>query len=294
MSALLVSLIFGVAIPILAMAALVPFLQHYAPHSPNFHGVEVFTGLGVAWFIWLVGLWSAQQLLLAIKVTPPHWLLFLIPLAPLLAGTCVFGLFDDWAGDRTSKGFRGHLRALSHGRLTTGGLKFLGIGLLSLVVAFGLFYVGPATLPKTIVAALVMALSANLINLFDLRPGRASKVYVLCLAIVLPLVIFVHAAVSVLNAWEAVALALAVLGPVFSTWRFDIKERGMLGDIGANSMGALVGYLLVLALPLWALVIVMLALLAINLLSERYSFSRIIESVAWLRALDHLGRKEVR
>jgi hypothetical protein len=32
-------------------------------------------------------------------------------------------------------------------------------------------------------------------------------------------------------------------------------------------------------------------LLALNLLSERWSFSQVIERVGWLRALDRLGRR---
>jgi hypothetical protein len=292
----LASLIFCMTIPILAMVMLVPSLKSHAPKSKNYRGVTVFCGLGIVWFIWLVALILTERLLPVIGLGLPGWVEILIPIFPLMAGSCVLGLFDDWAGDGPSKGFRGHLKAMFHGRLTTGGLKFFGIGILSLVVAAGLFYDPDDLLysiSKVLVATLVMALFANLMNLFDLRPGRVSKVYVLSLTVVMLLLIFVHASIRPLSGWEVTALALACLGPVLATWRYDLGEVGMLGDVGANSMGVLLGYLLVLALPFWSMVAAAVILLVINLLSEQVSFSRIIESVPWLEKLDNIGRKNI-
>ncbi|MCQ6349962.1 hypothetical protein NPL98_28810, partial [Bacillus cereus] len=73
---------------------------------------------------------------------------------------------------------------------------------------------------------------ANLANLLDLRPGRALKV-------VLP-----PAALLVLAAGEAErprrggTLALAALLPGLAALPADLRERGMLGDAGANVLGA--------------------------------------------------------
>src|SRR5215472_6462794 len=92
------------------------------------------------------------------------------------AGAAAFGGYDDLAGDRHSTGFRGHLGALSHGEVTTGMVKLAGIGVTGLaaaLVADG----GPrrANAADRLINAALVAGSANLVNLFDLRPGRAIK-----------------------------------------------------------------------------------------------------------------------
>ncbi|WP_289230802.1 hypothetical protein [Barrientosiimonas endolithica] len=95
-------------------------------------------------------------------------------LAALAAGG--LGLWDDLAGDTSTKGLRGHLRALTRGEVTTGALKVIGLGVVGLASAAATDRrVGLGTLA----GAGVVAGTANLVNLFDLRPGRALKVTVL-------------------------------------------------------------------------------------------------------------------
>jgi hypothetical protein len=250
----------------------------------------VYNGLGIVWFVWLISFWVGAHLLVALRIAQPAWVSYLVPLFPLIAGSCAFGLFDDWVGGNV-KGFKGHLRALMHGQLTTGGLKFLGIGLLSLFTAVSLYFDGGlVSLPKVVLVTCVIALFANLMNLFDLRPGRAGKVYLMLLIVALVCVAvfgFVR-----LGGWDIGALALAALGPIAAVWRFDLGEKGMIGDAGANSMGAFLGFLFATALPVWALCVLTVALFAINLLSERVSFSGIIARTPILEWWDELGRRE--
>ncbi len=89
---------------------------------------------------------------------------------------------------------------------------------------------------------------------------------------------------------DVVVLALFVFGPVIAVWGHDLGERGMLGDAGANPMGAVAGMLIVIGLPLWGLVAYFALMLGLSLTSERVSFSRVIEQNATLRWLDGLGR----
>jgi hypothetical protein len=256
----------------------------------NFRGVLVYNGLGIVWFVWLISFWVGGHLLATLGIEQPAWVSYLIPLFPVLAGSCAFGLFDDWAGSNQTKGFKGHLKALAHGRLTTGGLKFLGIGFLSLFLAISLYYDGADSILQVILVCCTVALTANLMNLFDLRPGRAQKIYFLGLAAALAFI--VAFGVVKLNGWNLAALALAGLGPLVAVWRFDLGERGMIGDAGANSMGAFLGFLYATALPTWMLIIAVVALIAVNLLSERVSFSKIIEANAVLSAVDGWGRRK--
>lgn len=256
-----------------------------------------------------------------IATTPLSMPLFSMPFL-LVAGTFAFGLLDDAFGSYAAKGFRGHLAALRHGHLTTGMLKLLGVGAIAFVYgnsaaagilersgitadagAYAWLYVG-----AWLLSACAIALSANFVNLLDCRPGRALKAYaVLVIAPAVTYVLTVAASyndqtgalVGVIDGvgmaeWEiavtATAFVLALLGPVFAVWRFDLGERAMLGDSGANVMGAIIGYLLTGILPLAGLAIAVAVLLGLNLLSERVSFSAIIERTPPLAFLDGLGR----
>ena len=289
MIGVVVALIFCVVIPVAIMAMLVPSLDKTAPKAGNFRGVMVFNGLGIVWFVWLISFWIGARILVTLEVDLPNWIVYIEQLFPVLAGSCAFGLFDDWAGSNRPKGFKGHLAALAHGRITTGGLKFLGIGFLSLFLAISLYYDGLDSIIHVVLATCVIALSANLMNLFDLRPGRAGKMYLLGLTIA-AICIVVFGLIDDLGWLNLLALLLAALGPLLAVWRFDLGEKGMIGDAGANSMGVFLGFLFATALPVWFLAVVAVGLAVVNLLSERVSFSRIIARNKVLSALDELGR----
>lgn len=301
----------GVSVPWVAMRMLAPSLEASpAARATNFRGRTVHYGLGVVWLIWagsaLIGsvVGSASSVLAARMLTL---------VGPLALVAFALGVVDDAYGSSDSRGFRGHLLAMLKGRLTTGGLKLIGIGAASLAVAFvlssvcdwgrvtvgsgGLWgSVGRAT--ATLIAGAAIALTSNLVNLADLRPGRALKLYcVLAVAAVASFAVFatsVDSPVGVLSAGglarEAGVLALFLVGPVIAVWRDDLGERGMLGDAGANPMGAVTGMLIVTGLSLVGLVTYFLAVLALNLASERVSFSAVIDANPVLARIDGFGR----
>ncbi len=93
-------------------------------------------------------------------------------LAAAGAGAAVFGCYDDLAGRGDRRGFRGHLGALARGEVTSGAVKIVGIGAAGLTTA-GLLGGPPADI---MINTALTAGAANLLNLFDLRPGRAIKV----------------------------------------------------------------------------------------------------------------------
>ena len=214
--------------------------------------------------------------------------------APALAGVAAgaLGTLDDLAGDASSKGLRGHLGALAHGRLTTGSVKVAGLALTGLAAVVvvdrragtSAAHPAPGGAPHSAVATLVggavVAASANLVNLLDLRPGRALKATSLA---ALPL--FVRPGRPGTGAAAAaLGAALALLGP-------DLAEEAMLGDTGANAAGALLGVALVERTRLAGRLGALAALAALTLASERVSFTQVIESTPGLRALDALGRR---
>jgi hypothetical protein len=195
------------------------------------------------------------------------------------AGAAAFGGYDDLAGDRRSTGFRGHLGALRKGDLTTGAAKLAGIGATGLATALladgGSRRVGAAD--RVINAALVAG-SANLINLFDLRPGRAIKATALAGELL-------AAASGGAAAVGAPVAAAAALLPE------DLGERAMLGDAGANALGALLGVAAATSLRRRDRLAVLSVIVGLTAASEFVSFTQVIERTGPLRWLDMLGRR---
>lgn len=200
---------------------------------------------------------------------------------PVLAATAsaALGALDDLAGDSSSKGFKGHLGALARGEVTTGAVKILGLGVSGLVSAALIDRADRADRSPldTLVGGAVVAGSANLLNLLDLRPGRALKAAVLFGALT--------------TSSRSSAAAGAAVGSAVGLLRDDLAGRSMLGDTGANSAGALLGSALVQRTGRrgrWAALGVLTAL---TLASEKVSFTKVIESTPGLRELDALGRR---
>lgn len=181
---------------------------------------------------------------------------------------CLAGLTDDAYGSKEDRGFRGHFLALLRGQLTTGMVKVLVIGFGSIL----------AFLPYTKTTLLqggVLLFSVNLFNQLDLRPGRALKTFLL----------FMVGPVLAGN-----AAAVVGCGAALGLLPGDLSCRYMLGDAGANLLGALAG----LAVVTWVtgpwLIVVLVLLVLGNGVGELFSFSRIIESNKILRWFDQIGR----
>lgn len=195
-----------------------------------------------------------------------------------VSGFALLGVVDDLAGSGDERGFRGHLWALVGGRLTTGGLKLLA-GAAVAVVAVAAARPGQP-LSRLLVDGAVVALAANLGNLFDRRPGRTIKVA------------GIGGVALAAATWADPGLAptAVVVGAALALLLDDLAERVMLGDSGANPLGAALGLGLVLACTPWGRSVAAVLLLAANLLSELVSFSRVIDAVPPLRAIDRAGR----
>ena len=184
------------------------------------------------------------------------------------------GLADDLRGDESDRGFAGHLGAALRGRVTGGLIKIAGVGAAGLLAGWLL-----ADGLDILVCALLVALAANFVNLLDRAPGRALKV---CLLVAVPLLVFGP------GGWAAAASGAAGAGA--GILPLDLRERGMLGDAGANALGATLGLGLFVALPTGGRVAALLVLATLTLASELWSFSAVIERVPWLRAADRWGR----
>jgi len=170
---------------------------------------------------------------------------------PAVAAVAAIGLADD-LWSGGERGFRAHLGR----RRTTGVLKLFGIPLVGLLAT------------RKLSGALLVGLAANFLNQLDTKPGRALKAYLLLAA-----------------PTGAPLRAAVILAP------YDLREMAMLGDSGANALGALLGLSSVSKLTArgrWAAIG---ALAGLTLLGETRSLGALIERTPVLRELDALGRQ---
>jgi UDP-GlcNAc:undecaprenyl-phosphate GlcNAc-1-phosphate transferase len=173
---------------------------------------------------------------------------------PAVAPVAAVGLADDlWSG--SERGFRAHLRSGA----TTGTLKLV------VIPAWALWRT------RSLSGAVLVGLSANLLNQLDTRPGRALKAFL--------------AGAALLRGRPRKAVLVAVLlAP------YDHREMTMLGDAGSNAFGAVLGLESVRRLTGLRRAGAIGALAAVTLVGERRSLGRIIEATPVLRGLDALGR----
>jgi UDP-GlcNAc:undecaprenyl-phosphate/decaprenyl-phosphate GlcNAc-1-phosphate transferase len=216
------------------------------------------------------------------------------------AGAGAFGVYDDLYGNADRRGIKGHLTALAQGEVTTGGVKIVGIGAAG-VLGGCLARRGGSAADKAL-AAVVIAGAANAVNLLDLRPGRAIKGAALVAG---PGVLArarrgagggVSGGRSAGNgsgmAGSANTLAAAGLGAAVALLPEDLGERAMLGDAGANALGALLGLAAATgARTTTGLAWRAAALTAVTLASEKVSFTKVIAGNPPLNAIDMWGRR---
>jgi hypothetical protein len=236
-------------------------VNHRGSRVPAVLGVGFVAGTAVGWGIVLA--WG----------TPPTVGLEVIGAVGLVAAA---GLLDDVAG-HPARGFRGHFGSLVRGRPTTGILKLVVgvvVGVVLAIQAGG----GPI---RVAASAVLIVVSVNLWNALDVTPGRALKIGVVALATVLALSL----------GGPVAALAGTGLGAAVGLLPLDLAERGMLGDVGSNPLGLVAGLTIALVLPTWGVVLAAAIGLAIQVVAETVTISRVIEAVPPLRWIDGLGRK---
>lgn len=194
-------------------------------------------------------------------------------------GAACFGAIDDLSGDTAVKGLSGHLGALARGEVSTGALKIVGIGASALVGAWAQDRPARSAVMSTALGAGVIAGSANVANLLDLRPGRALKA------------VLIAAAPVVLGGGRPTRTALVTSGAAIGVLGADLRGEAMLGDTGANAVGAAVGAAIADRLGTRGRALAFAVVLGLTVLSERVSFSQVIDRTAVLRDLDRWGRR---
>lgn len=274
----------------------------------NFHGVTVSLRGGVA----MAGAAVASAAVASALSDQPRAALGGV-VASLGGGLA--GYIDDvdqgaHDGGKVAKGLKGHLGALAHGQVTTGVIKIAGIGASALAASALVGSKATSVSGKAADLALntvLIAGTANLANLLDLRPGRALKATVL---VATPLSYFSCAAAKTPASGASGAASATPAAPASASGASaqrllasglnaaaitalveDLQETTMLGDTGANAAGALLGTSLA-ANDSWKLRLgTALGVVGLILASEKVSFSKVIAANPALNWLDQLWRR---
>lgn len=261
----------GIAITLLSIPMISKMLENSGMIRENYRGDMIPVGLGL---VFIPSLVINSIILIYSNIVPEKIIMIYMLLFASIAMSFV-GIIDDSLGNRGVTGLIGHFKALFKGSLTTGAFKALLGGFVGLTLAVTL----SKSIPNIIVATLVVALSTNMMNLFDLRPGRAIKAYVI-------LAIIIFLASAKFNREVMMLIVPAVLAYFY----FDLRALTMMGDAGSNVLGVSIGVFIVSYFDLPVQLVSLVLLVAIHVLTEKFSLTKIIENNRFLNYVDKLGR----
>ncbi|MEW9669639.1 hypothetical protein [Ammoniphilus sp. 3BR4] len=259
----------------LFLSGLYPILLHYLKkremYRLNYQGTLIPVAVGwlipfSQWFVWPGSLDETLR---------SYWMWQTI----VIWGIAYAGWKDDQYGGTEAKGLKGHFRLwLKEGRFTTALWKVVTASVLALIVSAA----SSGSLTEFILHFLLLMLMTNLINLLDLRPGRALKGFFFMFILLLLLTSF----------QLPVALWLPTVVAGIFLFRDDLKAQSMLGDTGSNSLGMALGCWIVFFAPVPVKWSFLLGAILIHVYAEKHSLTVLIRNTPILHWLDMLGRAE--
>ncbi len=247
--------------------------------AENYKGELIPQGIGIVFVLYILPWYAIYLIITKLNLLEIIYLINILILSMAFFAESLIGFFDDMVGSRDTLGLKGHFKALLSGRLTTGALKAI-VGLLISFIMSMFFCSG---LFDIIINTLMMALFINLLNLFDLRPGRAIKFYILLILVFGINAIFTGNYISFL-------LMIPLIGSIIGYFPFDLKARCMMGDAGSNVLGISAGIFATFQFGHYEKIVTLLLLVAIHIFTEKYSLSDVIKHNRILSFLDNLGR----
>ena len=252
----------GIAITLLSIPMISKMLENSGMIRENYRGDMIPVGLGL---VFIPSLVINSIILIYSNIVPEKIIMIYMLLFASIAMSFV-GIIDDSLGNRGVTGLIGHFKALFKGSLTTGAFKALLGGFVGLTLAVTL----SKSIPNIIVATLVVALSTNMMNL---------KAYVI-------LAIIIFLASAKFNREVMMLIVPAVLAYFY----FDLRALTMMGDAGSNVLGVSIGVFIVSSFDLPVQLVSLVLLVAIHVLTEKFSLTKIIENNKFLNYVDKLGR----
>lgn len=268
---LLVLLLVGVGVSVISIPMVKYMLESCGLIRKNYRGEMIPVGMGIAF---IPALMVNSAILTYFNIEHDRLLLIFVLLFAVMA-MAFAGIMDDAIGNRDVTGLKGHFLSMFKGRLTTGGFKAVLGGFIGIVVSVAV----ADNILGVVVGTLVVALATNFMNLLDLRPGRAIKVY-----LIISILVLIFA--GDFNR----QLYMLLLPGVVSYFIFDLKALSMMGDAGSNVLGVFIGVMIVISFSIQVQLVCLVGLIAIHVLTEKYSLTKLIEQNSVLNFIDKLGR----
>lgn len=247
---------------------IVEFLISHNIKAVNYNKKEIPAGIGI--LLLLSGVVSSSFILF-ITDQPMMYYVYLFGLS--LVG--FVGILDDLVGEDKIKGLKGHLSKMYQGELTSGGLKAIIGGLAALYVSFSF----SMSLIDLLLNTLIILFFINSMNLFDVRPGRAIKIFLLTSMLI-----------WIFSKAPDRFLTLLLTGGILSIIEGDLKEEYILGDVGANILGYTLGFTSAISFNMMNKVIIIALLMILHIIAEITSISLIINRNPVLKYIDGIGR----
>lgn len=261
------SIVIALSLTMYIKPRLIEMLSYKGMIMRNYANKEVVNGMGLVFLIpCIISIFPLWQIAGQENVV--------IYLTLLLSMTLV-GYLDDSLGETSRKGFKGHLAGIMKGHLSTGIIKIIFALIMGVIISMAYF----SALRDIAFNTILFCLCVNIINLLDLRPGRAIKGFGL-------FILFV----SISSGLQSIWILLPIFGSLAMYIRDELDENCMLGDTGSNLLGGIFGlYTLKVGFSgtKYALLFILLLL---HIISEFKSFSEIIESIPILRHMDSFGQ----
>lgn len=260
----------------LALPAALRFLRQHGLVSSNYAGDVIPVGTGIILFVLFAAFYTGLELTASIGYMPEEESIARGHMAGFMLVFAV-GWLDDSVGDRTVKGLGGHWRKWRDTRtLSTGGVKAAVIGIAALWIVLR----ESGHFAESLIDWVTIVLSANALNLLDVRPGRAWKGFYIGAAIL----------VAAIADWISFVWLLPCAAGGLALMPGDLKGKHMLGDCGSNLLGFALGCTLAVAAPVWLQGAGLVVLAAMHRTAERSSITAWIERHKWARWLDRCGR----
>lgn len=173
----------------------------------------------------------------------------------------MIGILDDILGSSEIKGLKGNINAIMTKKITTGTIKAVFVIIISFYIYF--FFNEEFWILKGIITAL----TTNLFNLLDLRPGRCIKFY---------FIFSIFFAFSNIRWTKELFIISSIVLALYYFW--DAYGFSMLGDSGSNIIGFITGLILseTIGTNLFGLTSLLVILLILQLVMDKYSFTNMI------------------
>ncbi|HHW66757.1 MAG TPA: phospho-N-acetylmuramoyl-pentapeptide-transferase [Epulopiscium sp.] len=255
-------------VSILWKSFVIEFLNNHDIKVVNYNKKEIPIGIGI--------------LLLLSSVVSSSFIVFFTD-QPMMYYVYLFGLsfigfagiLDDLVEENKIKGLKGHLSKMYQGELTSGGLKAIIGGLTALYVSFSF----SISLMDLLLNTLIILFFINTMNLFDVRPGRALKIFII-----------ISILIWIFSKAPDRFLTLILIGSILTIIKGDLREEYMLGDVGANILGYTLGFTSAISFNMNYKIPIIVLLIILHIISEMTSISLLINKNVVLKYIDEIGR----